>query len=133
MNMEIEEMHKQRNKDASSDRILPNVIRQDAGKKSSMSWGSPFQKKIHFMHVLKLKGNYVVSFSFHQKVSSVVSIEVLKIVVMSVSKLFLGFESFSVLLEFRLIGEYFKQKRFSTFSVLKMFFYFYCTANIYSF
>ena len=71
MNMEIEEMHKQRNKDASSDRILPNVIRQDAGKKSSMSWGSPFQKKIHFMHVLKLKGNYVVSFSFHQKVSSV--------------------------------------------------------------
>ena len=69
------------------------------------------------MHVLKLKGNNVVSFSFHQKVSSVVSIEVLKIVVMSVSKLFLGFESFSVLLEFRLIGEYFKQKRSSTFSV----------------
>ena len=45
MNMEIEEMHKHRNKDASSDRILPNVITQDAGKKSPMSWGSPFQKK----------------------------------------------------------------------------------------
>ena len=51
MNMEIEEMHKHRNKDASSDRILPNVITQDAGEKSPMSWGSPFQKKIHFMHV----------------------------------------------------------------------------------
>ena len=114
-------MHKHRDKNAHSDRILPNVITQDAGEKSPMSWGSPFQKKIHFMHVclpyMKLKRNQVVSFSFHQKVSSVVSIECLKINVVSLTKLFLEFESFSVLLEFRLIGEYFKQKRSGTFSV----------------
>ena len=107
MNMEIEEMHKHRNKDAPSDRILPNVITQDAGKKKSNELGFAFSKKIHFMHVclsyLKLKRNYVVSFSFHQKVSSVVSIECLKINVVSLTKLFLGFESFSVLLEFRFI------------------------------
>ena len=50
--MNMEEMHKHRDKNAHSDRILPNVITQeDAGEKSPMSWGSPFQKKIHFMHV----------------------------------------------------------------------------------
>ena len=105
MNIKIEEMHKHRNEDAASDRILLNVITLNAGKKSPMSWGSPFLKKIHFMHVclsdLKLKGNYVVSFSFHQKVSSVVSIECLKINVMSLTNLFLDFESLSVLLYWR--------------------------------
>ena len=39
-----------RNKDAPSDRIVPKVITKDAGK-SPMSWGSPFLKKIHFIHV----------------------------------------------------------------------------------
>ena len=41
-------MHKHRNKDAPSDRILPNVITQDAGKKKSNELGFAFSKKDSF-------------------------------------------------------------------------------------
>ena len=54
MNIEIEEMHKHRNEDAASDRILLNVITLDAGKKKSNELGFAFFKKDSFYACLSV-------------------------------------------------------------------------------
>ena len=64
MNIEIEEMHKHRNEDAASDRILLNVITLDAGKKKSNELGFAFSKKDSFYACLEIEGKLCSLFQF---------------------------------------------------------------------